>query len=75
MEFDDGGNTIWIHGPKGATVLRIKAGGRIKVNQSCENICTHADLEVKGDIEICLVPDSRESDISNNGESGAPFDP
>lgn len=61
IEFVEGGNTIFVHSPKGATVLRIKAvgSGRIVVNRKCENICSHSDIFVEGDIEICLV----ESDV------------
>lgn len=55
MEFDEGGHTIWIHGPQGGTVLRIKATGKILVDRACVNINSHADLIVNGDIEICLV--------------------
>lgn len=55
IEFMPGGNTIWVHGPNGATVLRIKATGKIIANRGCENICSHADMVVAGDIEVCLA--------------------
>lgn len=53
LEFRDGGTTIWVHGPDGATVLRIKAT-KIVARRSCENICAHADITVRGDIEVCI---------------------
>lgn len=55
LEFDDGGNTIWIHGHNG-TVLRIKCTGQIKVSQ-CVNPGPHSDVQVQGDINFC-IPDS-----------------
>lgn len=55
LEFDEGGNTIWIHNQQGATVLRIKALGRFKVSRECNNICSHADIVVEGPVEICVV--------------------
>ena len=55
LEFEEGGNTIWIHGPMGATVLRIKTMGKIITEKGCENVCSHADIMVKEDIEICLT--------------------
>jgi hypothetical protein len=58
LEFDDNGNTIWVHGPMGATVLRIKTMGKINITEGCENICSHSDIFVKEDIEICLGEDA-----------------
>lgn len=55
IEFVEGGNTIWVHSPEGATILRIKTMGKITVNHECENICSHSDIIVKDDISICLV--------------------
>lgn len=57
IEFDEGGNTIWVHGPQGATILRIKATGKILVHTECINVCSHSDMVVQGDITICLVPE------------------
>lgn len=54
LEFVEGGNTIWVHGPQGATVLRVKCSGQIKVQRGCENVCAHGDMEVTGDINICM---------------------
>ena len=54
LEFYEGGNTLWVHGPDGGTVLRIKCTGQVKVNPECENSCPHSDMTVRGDIEICI---------------------
>lgn len=58
LEFDEGGNTIWVHSPRGATVLRIKTlGGKIVVNNECSNTVSHSDIIVEGDIEMCMPPE------------------
>lgn len=54
LEFEEDGNTIWVQSPEGATVLRIKTMGKIVVNESCENVVSHADIIVKKDIDFCL---------------------
>lgn len=54
IELDEGGKTVWIHGPHG-TVLRIQCTGKIIVN-SCSAPGPHADVRVQGDITFC-VPD------------------
>lgn len=59
IEFVEDGNTIWVHGPMGATILRLKTMGKIKVNGECENICSHSDMIVQNDIEICLSDDAK----------------
>jgi len=53
VEFDEGGHTIWVQSMEG-TVLRIKCTGKIKVDKRCQNNVAHADMEVQGDIEVCL---------------------
>ncbi len=55
LEAQVGGNTIWVHSPKGATVLRIKCTGKIIAHVDCSNPVSHADLMVEGDIELCLT--------------------
>jgi hypothetical protein len=52
LEFDEGGNTIWVHGPQG-TIFRVKCSGRITV-KSCSAPGAHADVVVDGDIEFCV---------------------
>jgi len=54
MEFSEGGKVIWIHNRKGGTVLRIQCSGTINVHGTCENICAHADINVRGNIDICI---------------------
>jgi hypothetical protein len=56
IEFHEGGNTLWVHSPNGATVLRIKLlKGQFLVNDKCENIVSHADMQIpEGDVVICL---------------------
>ena len=59
MEFEKDGNTIWIHSPRGATVLRIKTMGKI-VTRDCKNkegAVSHSDIIVQEDIDICLGDD------------------
>jgi Ca2+-dependent lipid-binding protein len=58
LEFEEGGNTIWIHSPIGATVLRIKTMGKLTTKKGCKNVCSHADIVVNEDIEICLADDA-----------------
>ncbi len=55
LEFEPGGNTIWIHGPNGATVARIKTMGKFKID-ACqpEAPTSHFDVIVKESINICL---------------------
>ena len=57
LEFDEGGNTIWIHGPAGATVLRLKTMKSISVNRECQNICSHVDVICHDEIEVCVAED------------------
>lgn len=57
MEFHQGGNTIWIQSPQGATVLRIKCTGKI-LTEACKNSETsHGDIIVDGDIHVCVGND------------------
>lgn len=58
IQFQEGGNTIWVHSPIGATILRIKATGKIVVDDKCINVCSHSDMAVTGDIHICLADDA-----------------
>ena len=53
IEFDEGGKAIWVQQPSG-TVLRIQCSGQIKVRTGCTNNVPHADINVVGDIEICI---------------------
>jgi hypothetical protein len=55
LEFEEGGNTIWVHGACG-TILRIQCSGRISV-KGCEAPSAHADLRVEGDVCFCVPGD------------------
>lgn len=58
VEFNEGGNTIWIQSPQGGTTLRIKCTGKIKID-SCQNSpLSHCDLMVEGDINFCISKDA-----------------
>jgi hypothetical protein len=60
VEFNDGGNTLWVHSPLGATILRIKLlKGAFRIDRDCENSCSHADMEIpEGDVQVCLAHDA-----------------
>jgi hypothetical protein len=54
IEFVDGGKTLWVHGPTGATVLRLKVTGKITA-ASCETSpVPHGDAIISGDLVICI---------------------
>lgn len=54
IEFHQGQNTIWVHSPLGGTVLRIKCTGKINIHPNCTNNLPHADMQVQGDIDVCM---------------------
>lgn len=58
LEFNPDGNTIWVHSPDGATVLRIKTLRRILTTKCGMNPVSHFDVIVEDDIEICLAGDA-----------------
>ena len=62
LEFIEGGNTIWVHGADGGTMLRIQCSGQIRVNP-CQSPVAHADVRVAGDIEICVPKNIVEEDL------------
>ena len=54
IEFNEGGNTLWIHTKNGSTALRIKCTGKI-TSEACQNSpFSHGDIFVEGDIHLCL---------------------
>lgn len=57
LEFDEDGNTLWVHSPIGATVLRIKSMKGFVVDRACENSVAHADIIIEGPLDICVPPD------------------
>ncbi len=54
IEFDEGGNTLWVHGPEGGTILRIKCTGKITTKVCKTSPIPHADAMIEGDLEFCL---------------------
>ena len=68
LEFDEGGNTLWVHSPEGATVLRVKIAGKFQVTRCDENaFSSHADITMHrdgypgardGDVTFCLAKDA-----------------
>jgi hypothetical protein len=59
VEFEEGGNTLWIHAADGTTPLRFKATGKI-TSQVCKNSpVTHGDAMIDGDLCICIPPKKR----------------
>lgn len=59
LEFHQGGDTIWIHGPNGETILRIKTWrGKVTAEQCVSSPFSHADVIVDGDITICIAKKS-----------------
>jgi hypothetical protein len=62
VEFDDGGNTLWVQGRTG-TVLRIKLSGKIKVDLCPESLSgSHADVEAQGDMRFCVGNDRHQEE-------------
>lgn len=57
IEFDEGGNTIWIQNTEGSTAIRIKTMGKIKTDRCLTSPVSHSDIVVKEDINICLSED------------------
>jgi hypothetical protein len=57
LEFNENGNTIWIHSPKGPTVLRIKVLGKLRT-AACDPDApvSHCDIVVPGDVKFCIAP-------------------
>jgi hypothetical protein len=57
VEFDEGGNTLWIQGEHG-TLLRIKTTGTITTKRCRGGPAgyAHGDVQAVGDVEICIDP-------------------
>lgn len=53
IEFDEGGHTFWVQG-LGGTVLRIKTTGRFLVDRCNMNPVSHADININGDVTVCV---------------------
>ena len=60
IEFREGGNTLWVHGPQGGTILRLKTLNGVITSKRCEaSPITHGDAIIAGDLEICIAPKKR----------------
>lgn len=62
IEFTNGGDTIWVHGPKGNTILRIKIddklrGGCVHAVECADSPISHADMIVHDDVKVCIGRD------------------
>jgi len=56
IEFHEGGNTLWIHGPEGGTSLRLKTLDGVITSKRCATSpVAHGDAIIKGDLELCLA--------------------
>lgn len=51
LEFEEGGNTLWVHSVNG-TVLRLKVTGKISTE-----VCKVSPV-LNGDLKICLSKDA-----------------
>jgi len=58
VEFRVGGNTLWVHGPEGSTVVRIKCEGTISIERCQHSPWSHMDLVLPGDMHFCLGQDA-----------------
>lgn len=68
LEFDVGGDTMWVHNADGMTVLRIKLppGTKFAAEGGCQNLCSHLDLTILGEVAegrqgpvtVCLAGDA-----------------
>jgi hypothetical protein len=61
IEFREGGNTLWIHGPEGGTILRLKTlNGEITSKRCQSSPIAHGDAIIQGDLEICIAVNTEE---------------
>lgn len=60
IEFEEGGDTIWVQSALGCTTLRIKTFSPLKIIQRrCgDGTPTHGDAACSGPIVICLGTDA-----------------
>ncbi len=64
IEFREGGNTLWIHGPDGGTVLRLKTlDGMITSARCATSPISHGDAIIKGDLKMCLATRRRKPNV------------
>jgi hypothetical protein len=67
IEFREGGNTLWIHGPQGGTVLRLKTLDGAITSKRCTNggPISHGDAIIQGDLEICVADVDVDTEIED----------
>ncbi len=58
IEFNVGGNTIWVQSIQGSTIMRLKTDGRINVDRCESSPTSHTDIMIKNDINFCLSGDA-----------------
>lgn len=58
LEFEEGGNTIWVHSPQGTTVLRLKTSEPIHTAQCKSSPTSHADAMIDGPMAFCVGEDA-----------------
>lgn len=61
IEFEVGGNTIWVHDKVGGTAMRIKTLGKISATNCRDSPLSHMDMVVKQDIAFCLAKNAERS--------------
>jgi hypothetical protein len=59
IEFNSGGNTVWIQSTEGSTTLRIKCSGKINVERCKDSPVSHCDIYIQGDINFCISKDAQ----------------
>lgn len=59
LEFEEGGNTIWVHGPDGTTVLRVRAD---KILERTMMTNVHSSLPVVVSRIECSSPNSHDDE-------------
>jgi len=64
IEFREGGNTLWVHGPEGGTVLRLKTLDGAITSKRCQSGApiSHGDAIIQGDLAMCLGETTTEED-------------
>ena len=62
IEFREGGNTLWVHGPQGGTILRLKTLNGAITSKRCQSSpISHGDAIIQGDLELCVAANTEES--------------
>jgi len=57
----EGGNTLWVQGPEGGTILRLKVTGRITSTVCDTSPIAHADAAIQGDLVMCIPKKRRKA--------------